>query len=227
MLAITPRPAMAFMSLAAGTSIDSAIAASTTARASGCSLPRCTPAARRMSCLRSSLAAMASVSVGRPTVNVPVLSNATTLIRWAISSATASLIKIPCRAAAPVPTIIAVGVARPSAHGHAITRTATAFSSPICQSPVAQPQPSNVINATANTTGTNRALTRSTSRWIGAFSAWADSTNRTMRDNVLSLPTLPVFTSSKPSPLTAPPVTCSPTRLATGKLSPVISDSST
>jgi hypothetical protein len=32
------------------------------------------------------------------------------------------LIKIPKEAARPVPTIAAVGVARPKAHGHAITR---------------------------------------------------------------------------------------------------------
>ena len=34
------------------------------------------------------------------------------------------------------------------------------------------------------TTGTNTALTRSTRRWIGAFSACADSTRRTMRASV-------------------------------------------
>ena len=34
------------------------------------------------------------------------------------------LIKIPFFAALPIPTIIAVGVARPIAHGHEITRTA-------------------------------------------------------------------------------------------------------
>ena len=35
----------------------------------------------------------------------------------------ADLIKIPCDAPLPVPTIIATGVASPNAHGHEITST--------------------------------------------------------------------------------------------------------
>ena len=46
------------------------------------------------------------------------------------------------------------------------------------------PQPSSVASAMPITTGTNTALTRSTSRWIGAFFACADSTSRTMRASV-------------------------------------------
>ncbi len=37
-----------------------------------------------------------------------------------------SLIRMPFSAPIPLPTIKAVGVANPSAHGHAITSTATA-----------------------------------------------------------------------------------------------------
>ncbi len=73
----------------------------------------------------------------------------------------------------------------------------------------------------ASTTGTNTALTRSTSRWIGALRAWASSTSRTMRASVVSAPTAPVRTSSLPSPLIAPPVTRAPGDFATGRLSPV------
>ena len=36
--------------------------------------------------------------------------------------------RIPKRAATPVPAMMAAGVARPNAHGHAITRTETARS---------------------------------------------------------------------------------------------------
>jgi hypothetical protein len=68
---------------------------------------------------------------------------------------------------------------------------------------------------------------RSTRRWIGAFFACADSTRRTMRASVDSAPTAVVRTSSRPSPLTAPPVTRVAGLLGTGRLSPVISDSST
>jgi hypothetical protein len=84
-----------------------------------------------------------------------------------------------------------------------------------------------VTAATASTTGTNTALTWSTRRWIGAFLACADSTRRTMRASVDSAPTASVRTSSSPSPLIAPPVTRSPGPRGTGRLSPVISDSST
>ncbi|MCG3190267.1 MAG: hypothetical protein LKCHEGNO_02925 [Burkholderiaceae bacterium] len=134
---------------------------------------------------------------------------------------------MPWRAAVPVPTMIAAGVARPSAHGHAITSTDTAWIRPSPQAPVARPQPSQVTAATASTAGTNTALTRSTRRWIGALCACADSTSRTMRASVDSAPSALARTRSRPSALTAPPVTWSPGCLATGRLSPVISDSST
>src|SRR3989344_5421170 len=68
------------------------------------------------------------VTFGFPWVSVPVLSNITVLILCAVSSASASLIRIPCSAPIPVPTIIAVGVAKPIAHGQAMIRTATVFS---------------------------------------------------------------------------------------------------
>ena len=60
----------------------------------------------------------------------------------ASSSACASLIRMPWRAATPVPAMIAVGVARPSAQGQAITSTATALSRPAVHWPASKPQPS-------------------------------------------------------------------------------------
>src|SRR3989338_5628788 len=65
------------------------------------------------------------ISSGFPFVIVPVLSTTTVLTLWSFSSVAASLIKIPSLAPLPTPTIIAVGVARPKAHGQAITRTPT------------------------------------------------------------------------------------------------------
>jgi len=54
-------------------------------------------------------------------VSVPVLSK-TTVVTWlAYSRTSARLMIIPREAAIPVPTITAVGVARPSAQGHAMT----------------------------------------------------------------------------------------------------------
>ncbi|VWC25877.1 hypothetical protein BST28156_06135 [Burkholderia stagnalis] len=168
-----------------------------------------------------------AVTDGLPSVSVPVLSNAITVARCASSSACASLISTPWRAATPVPAMIAAGVARPSAHGHAITSTATALRIAVSAPAPAISQPTSVSAAMPRIAGTNTALTRSTSRWIGAFSACADSTSRMMRASVVSAPIAVVSTTSAPSPLIEPAVTGSPPSFATGRLSPVISDSST
>ena len=121
-------------------------------------------------------------------VSVPVLSNATIVTRCAVSSASASLISTPCRAATPVPAMMAAGVARPSAHGHAITSTATAFRIAVSPPAPAISQPASVSAAIARIAGTKTSLTRSTRRWIGAFSACALSTSRMIRASVVSAP---------------------------------------
>ena len=61
---------------------------------------------------------------------VPVLSNIMVFILWALSRCSPDLMSIPFSAPLPVPTIIAVGVAKPKAQGQAITSTATAFIRP-------------------------------------------------------------------------------------------------
>ena len=66
------------------------------------------------------------VTAGLPRVSVPVLSSTMVLMRRALSSASPPRIRMPCSAALPVPTMIAVGVARPSAHGQAMISTAIA-----------------------------------------------------------------------------------------------------
>ncbi|MDT4842085.1 hypothetical protein FQZ97_759720 [compost metagenome] len=127
-----PRPETACTSCAASTTTvrPRVAATSSTARASGCALCACSALAA-CSTASSSTPAAASItrSRGWPTVSVPVLSKATVSTRCAISSACASLIRMPCCAATPVPAMMAVGVARPSAQGQAITSTATACSS--------------------------------------------------------------------------------------------------
>ena len=70
-----------------------------------------------------------SVTRGLPSVIVPVLSSTTTSSLCAVSSAAPSRMSTPFSAPLPVPTMIAVGVASPRAHGHAITSTATKLSS--------------------------------------------------------------------------------------------------
>ncbi len=61
-----------------------------------------------------------------PVVTVPVLSSTTVSMARVDSSTSGPLIRMPSWAPRPVPTISAVGVARPSAHGQAMISTATA-----------------------------------------------------------------------------------------------------
>ncbi|MNS68939.1 hypothetical protein D3C72_1022400 [compost metagenome] len=122
--------------------------------------------------------------------------------------------------------MIAVGVARPSAQGQAITSTATALISAVSIGAPYSHQPIRVARAISSTVGTNTWLTLSTSFWIGAFAAWASSTRRMIRASTVSAPRAWVRTSNRPSPLIAPPVTLSPGCLGTGRLSPLIRASS-
>jgi hypothetical protein len=74
--------------------------------------------------------------------------------------------------------MIEVGVASPIAHGQAMIRTATVFSSANVRagSGPKRSQAANVAAATPITAGTNTALSLSARRWMGAFDLWASST---------------------------------------------------
>ena len=72
-------------------------------------------------CLNFLQTSIKSLIISFPSVRVPVLSNTTVVIWLTFSNMSARLMIMPKEAAIPVPTITAVGVARPSAHGHAIT----------------------------------------------------------------------------------------------------------
>ena len=65
---------------------------------------------------------MSSLTYIFPEVSVPVLSKTIVSIILIFSRISAPLMRIPYDAARPVPTMTAVGVARPRAHGQAITR---------------------------------------------------------------------------------------------------------
>ncbi len=67
---------------------------------------------------------MTSVNSGSPLVKVPVLSKTIAFIWCAICSDSALFINMPFSAPMPVPTITAVGVASPKAHGQAMIKTA-------------------------------------------------------------------------------------------------------
>ena len=110
-------------------------------------------------------AATTSTSVIRPVVTVPVLSSTTVSTRRVDSSTSGPWIRMPSWAPRPVPTISAVGVARPSAHGQAMISTATAAVNAVAgPAPVPSQKPS-VPTASAITTGTKTPEIRSASRW--------------------------------------------------------------
>ena len=102
---------------------------------------------------------------GLPAVSVPVLSTTTVSTFSSASSASALRIRTPACAPRPVPTMIDMGVASPSAHGHAMINTATAFTR-ACASRGSGPnsaQSPNVRIEIRITEGTNQPETRSAS----------------------------------------------------------------
>ena len=103
----------------------------TIAEASGCSLPFSRLAATRRSSFSStSGSATTCASFGFPSVSVPVLSTTRVSIFSRTSNASAFLINTPIPAPRPVPTMIDIGVAKPSAQGQAMMSTAIALKSP-------------------------------------------------------------------------------------------------
>ena len=123
--------------------------------------------------------------------------------------------------------MIAVGVASPSAHGHAITRTATACTSAVAASPAIHHVAKNVTTAMARTIGTKMPETRSAVRWMGAFDPCACATRRTMPARSVSLAAFVASHVRSPSWFTVPAYTGSPGCFATGRDSPVSMLSST
>ena len=103
-------------------------AAATIAAASGCSLDAfeagAQATARRPR--RSPAAGTTATTRGLPSVSVPVLSTTSVSTFSMRSSASAFLISTPAVAPLPTPTMIDIGVARPSAQGQAMISTETA-----------------------------------------------------------------------------------------------------
>ncbi len=77
------------------------------------------------------------------------------------------------------------------------------------------------------TAGTNQPVTRSATRWIGAFEPCARSTSVTIWDRVVSRPIRSARMTNEPLALIVAPIAWSPTALSTGIDSPVSIDSST
>ncbi len=134
---------------------------------------------------------------------------------------------MPSWAPRPVPTMMAVGVARPSAQGQAMMSTATAAVNARSAGWPVRSHTASVPTATAITTGTKIAETRSASRWTGALEPCASETNREIWASAVSLPTCVASTTRRPESLTVAPKTSSPTVTSTGTDSPVSIDRST
>ena len=91
----------------------------------------------------------------------------------------------------PVPTMIAIGVASPSAHGQAMISTATALTR-ACASRGAGPQTLHAMKVRMADEDDRRHEVGghlSASRWMGARLRWASPTMRTIWARSVSLPT--------------------------------------
>lgn len=127
----------------------------------------------------------------------------------------------------PVPTMSAVGVARPSAHGQAMTSTATAAVNAADGPDPRRSHATRVSSASASTTGTNTPETRSARRCTAALPFCASATRRAVRASWVSAPTRVARTTSREPTATVAPTTSSPGRTSTGTDSPVTELAST
>ena len=196
-IAVRPFPTTALKSVTSATAISSVLARSIMAFASGCSLLASTDAAiaRSFPALlpvssKNVSSGTISVTFGSPLVMVPVLSRATICVRPVASRLAAVLKSIPLFAPLPFPTIIATGVASPSAHGQLITSTEMPLAS---AKPTVSPAISHaiiVMIAIVITAGTNTPDTLSAIFAIGAFVAAASETICIICESVVSSPTL-------------------------------------
>ena len=185
-----PRPGRVSESVASVAEIPISVAFSITAFARGCSLVFSTEAASSIRYLSFPSRLIISVTTGLPSVTVPVLSIATVLTLPRFSIAAAVLYRIPFEAPTPLPTIIATGVARPSAQGQLITKTEIAREMAKLKGFPVISQTIIVTKAMAKTLGTKIAETLSAMRASGAFVAAASDTIAIILLRVVSSPTL-------------------------------------
>ena len=123
-------------------------------------------------------------------VMVPVLSRATIWVRPAASREAAVLKRMPCFAPMPLPTMMATGVARPSAQGQLMTSTEMPRASAKARVWPSASQTRVVMAATVMTAGTNTPETLSATLAMGALVAAASLTILMIWERVVSSPTL-------------------------------------
>ena len=196
-------------------------AASMMARARGCSEPASAAAAQRRTVFLSlpGSRTMTSVSSGRPSVSVPVLSTATVEIFAEVSRYSPPLMRMPLRAARPIPATMATGMEMTSAPGQPMTSRVRART----MSRETRP----AMTASRMTPGVYHREKRSMKAWVLALASCASSTRWMMRARVVSDPVPVASTCRNPPRETVPAKTRSPVVLSTGIDSPVIEASST
>ena len=163
----------------------------------------------------------------RPSVTVPVLSSTIVSTVRESSSTSGPRMRMPSCAARPVPASRPTGVARPRAHGHAITSTATPARSADGRSPVTIIHTAKVSTAIPSTIGTNTAEMRSANRATRALPVCASETSRPIWASVVSEPTRVARATSRPEVFRVAPVRASPGPTSTGTDSPVSREAST
>ena len=224
----TPRPSWLAKPSSAGSVPSSSRAARAIAWAIGCSEASSSAPAMASSSPRSWPAAgTTSIRLMRPLVTVPVLSSTIVSTLRVDSRISGPLMSSPSWAPRLVPTSSAVGVASPSAHGHAMISTATAAVNAKARSSPAPIQKPSVATASPITNGTKIPETRSASRWTGALPDCASTTSLAIWASAVSAPTLVARTIRRPPAFTDAPATSSPGRFSTGTDSPVSCDWST
>src|SRR5512136_172359 len=189
--------------------------------ASGCS-EDCSAEATSLSissCVRTLPSAMTSTTCGLPSVSVPVLSKMMACSLAACSSAVAFLNKMPCCAPRPVPTMTAVGIAKPSASGQAMTTTViakvsaqTVLSIPDGMiKPPKKYQPKNVASPNTTAAATSHWAARSANLCEGALEFCAICTSLTICARAVSAPTFVARNLNVPVLLIVAPITVEPT----------------
>src|SRR3989338_9028286 len=140
-----------------------------------------------------------SVTLGFPSVRVPVLSKTTAWILETCSRVGASLIRILCLAPRPVPTATAVGVAKPSASGQAITVVEMAkVRAKRIGTPITKYQPPKASRPPPTATITKYWANLSAIFCPGALELWAISTSFTIWAKAVSSPTLVALNLTDP-----------------------------
>ena len=157
-------------------------------------------------------AAIAAGARGRLRATLPAVQD--------FASTSGPEIRMPSWAPRPVPTRMAVGVARPIAHGQAMISTATAaVNAAPAGCPAARP-PVSVAAATTMTTGTNTAEIRSASCCTAALPACASAASRAIWASWVPAPTRVARTTSRPPAFAHQLATASPGRYFRSALVP-------